>query len=115
MGFLFSFSFSRVLGVITPLYSSFHSDRRIEVILTRLRIGHTYFNHNFILEWNSAPVCAHCDRLLSVELVLVHCSKLRNHRQKYHLEGKSIGDILDDDDVGSLVGYLQDNKVFKIV
>ena len=63
---------------ITPWYSSFHSNRKIEVILTRLRVGHTYFNRNFILEGNSAPVCAHCDRLLSVEHVLVHCSKFRN-------------------------------------
>ena len=65
-----------------------------------------------------APVCAHCDRLLSVEHVLVHCSKFQNQRRKYHLEGKSVGAILDDDDdddVGSLVGYLQDIKVFNII
>ena len=37
-------------------------------------------------------------------------------RRKCHLEGKSIGAILDDDDdVGSLVGYLQDIKVFNII
>ena len=101
---------------ITTWYPSFHSNRRIEVILTRLRAGHTYFSHNFILEGNSAPVCAHCDRLLSVEHVLVHCSKFQNQRRKYHLEGKSIGAILDNDvDVGSLVGYLQDIKVFNII
>ena len=99
--------------IIPAWYSSFHSNRRIEVILTRLHIGHTYFSHNFILEGNSAPVCAHCDRLLSVEHVVVHCSKFQNQRRKYHLEGKSIGAILDDDvDVGSLVSYLQDIKVF---
>ena len=95
---------------------SFSSDRRIDVILTRLRVGRTYFSHNFILEGKSAPVCAHCDRLLSVEHVLVHCSKFRNQRWKYHLEGKSIGAILDDDvDARSLVGYLQDIKVFNII
>ena len=38
-------------------------------------------------------------------------AQFRNQRRKYHLEGKSIGAILDD--VGSLVGYLQDIKVFK--
>ena len=101
---------------ITPWYSSFHSNRRIEAILTRLYIGHTYFSHNFILEGNSAPACAHCDRLLSVEHVLVNCSKFRNQRRKYHLDGKSIGAILDNDvDVGSLVGYQQDIKVFNII
>ena len=49
---------------------------------------------------------------MSVEHVLGHCSKFQNQQQKYNLEGKSIGAILDDDvDVGSLVGYLQDIKV----
>ena len=84
--------------------------------MTRLRIGHAYFSHNCILGGKSVPVCAHCDRLLSVEHVLVHCSKFRNQQRKYHLEGKSIGAILDDDvDVGSIVGYLQDIKVFTII
>ena len=61
-------------------------------------------------------MCAHCDRLLSVEHVLVHCSKFQNQQRKYHLEGKSTVALLDDDvDVGSLVGYLQDIEVFNII
>ena len=76
-----------------------------------MRVGHSYFSNNFILEGSSAPVCAHCDRLLSVEHILVHYSKFQNH-----LSGKSIDAILDDDvDVGSLVGYLQALKIFNIV
>ena len=69
-----------------------------------------------ILEGNSAPVRAHCDRLLSDEYVLLYCSKFQNQQRKYHLDGKSIDAILDDDvDVGNLVGYLQDIKDFNII
>ena len=78
-------------------------------------VRHTYFSHDFILEGSSAPVCAHCDRLLSVEPILVHCSKFLNRQQRNHLEGKSIDAVLDDVDVGSLVGYLQAIEVFNIV
>ena len=60
-------------------------------------------------------VGAHCDRLLSVEHILVHCSKFQNQRRKYHHEGKSIDAILDDVDVGGLVGYLQEVEVFNII
>ena len=81
----------------------------------RVRVGHTYFSYNFILEGNSAPVCAHCDRLLSVKHILVHCSKFQNQLRKYYLEGKSISAILDDVDVGGLVGYLQDIEVFNLI
>ena len=61
-------------------------------------------------------MCAHCDGLLSVDHVLVHCSKFQNQRRKNHLEGKFIGAIFDDDaDIGSLVGYLKDIEVFNII
>ena len=56
-------------------------------------------------------MCAHCDRLLSVEHILVRCSKFQNQRRKYHLEGKSIDAILGD----YVVGYLQEIEVFNIV
>ena len=69
--------YKSIRSQIIPWYSSFHSNRRIEVILTKLHVGHTYFSHNFILEENHAPVCAHCDRLLSVEHILVHCSSFK--------------------------------------
>ena len=53
---------------------------------------------------NSTEICSSSDRLF------------QNQRRKYHLEGKSVGGILDDDvDVGSLVDYLQDIKVFNII
>ena len=53
------------LRAIRPLLSfwqsSFHRDRRIEIVSTRLRIGHCRLTHGFILDGGSAPVCAHCD------------------------------------------------------
>ena len=40
--------------------------------------GHTYLTHSFILEGASAPVCAYCDRLQSLEQSVVHFSKIIN-------------------------------------
>ena len=94
-------------------FSSFHPSRRIEIILTRLRIGHTRMTHGFILDGGSAPECAHCDQLLSVEHILVHCPRYLRERQKYHLSGKSVREILDDRvDIINLVGFLKEIKLF---
>ena len=53
------------LRAIRPLFSfwqsSFHRDRRIEIVLTRLRIGHCRLTHGFIPDGGSDPVCAHCE------------------------------------------------------
>ena len=81
--------------------------------MSRLRIGHTHLTHNYILEGNGAPVCDQCDCVLSVEHILVHCSKFVNQRQRYHLNGKSVAEILADSvDVESLMAYLHEINVF---
>ena len=98
---------------IEPWPSSFNSNRRVEVILSRLRIGHSRLTHGFILAGSSAPECAHCDRFLSVEHILVHCSKFSLQRRKHHLDGKSLGEILNDDvNIEILFGFLHETKVF---
>ena len=93
--------------------SSFNPNRRFEVVLTRLRIGHTRLTHKFLLEGSTAPVCAHCDQTLSVEHILVECSKYDNLRQTHHLNNKSLKRILDDDaDIGNLMNFLKDANLF---
>ena len=102
-----------IRSLIESWSSSFNSNRRTEIILSRLRIGHTYLTHNYILEGGDAPVCDHCDCLLSVDHILVHCLKFVNQRQRYHLNGKSIAEILGDGvDVDALLGYLHEIDVF---
>ena len=81
--------------------------------MSRLRIGHTHLTHNYILEGGGAPVCDQCDCVLSVEHILVYCSKFVNQRQRYHLSGKSVAEILADGvDVEALMGYLHEIDVF---
>ena len=68
--------------------SSFQKERRNEIALTRLRIGHTRLTHQYIVEGSDAPVCAPCDEVLSVEHILVHCPRYNNQRRRFNLQGK---------------------------
>jgi hypothetical protein len=56
--------------------------RRDEVILTRLRTGHTRLTHGFLLR-GDAPVCAHCDSPLSVVHILIDCPVFQEARDIY--------------------------------
>ena len=58
--------------------SSFHRDRRIEIMLTRLRIGNSKLTHSYLLDNSSAPECAHCGSELTIEHILVHCTRYTN-------------------------------------
>ena len=105
--------YKSIRSSITFWTSSFHCDRKVEIILTRLRIGHTKLTHKHILEGSSAPVCVHCDDVATVEHILVCCCHFSNLRRKYHLYGKTLKEILDDDcSISELVGFLKESKLF---
>ena len=66
---------------VKPWSSSSQRNRRLEVMLCRLRIGHTRMTHKWILEGNQAPLCEHCTEPLTVKHVLTECdlyTHLRN-------------------------------------
>ena len=47
--------------------------RKEDVILTRLRIGHTRLTHRHYLANEDAPECIPCDRPLTVKHILIQC------------------------------------------
>ena len=57
--------------------------RRDETVLHRLRIGHSYLTHSFLLKQNDHPECTTCSCALTVEHILLHCPALSPSRLKY--------------------------------
>ena len=53
---------------------SYRLPRRDEIIIHRLRIGHTFLTHGYLLKRDSPPQCCACQTQLTVEHVLLHCS-----------------------------------------
>ena len=94
--------------------SSFQKDRRTEIVLTRLRIGHSRLTHNFILEGSDAPVCTFCGSILSVEHILVHCPTHNAARRKYGFSDKQLSHILGDGvDIKNLVKFLKEIDIYR--
>ena len=61
--------------------SASNKNRRVEVILCRLRLGHARMTHGWILDRGQQPVCQHCSDPLSVRHILAECrhyTPLRN-------------------------------------
>ena len=80
-------------------WNSFQGDRRSSVVLTRLRIGHTFLTHRYLLTSGAdrqAPMCSTCDVVLSVQHLLVDCPSFTNERRILNLEGRSLKELLDD-------------------
>uniref|UniRef100_UPI00397E9AAD hypothetical protein n=1 Tax=Salmonella sp. s51944 TaxID=3159655 RepID=UPI00397E9AAD len=62
----------------TPLHSSF---RKEDVIITRLRIGHSYLTHSHLLSNTPHPVCTSCQADISINHLLLDCPLFCDHRR----------------------------------
>ena len=64
--------------------SGFRNSRKEEVVLSRLRIGHTYFTHSYILRQEDPPECTACQEIYSVIHVLIDCIDLGLIRPRFY-------------------------------
>ena len=58
--------------------------RRDELIIHRLRIGHTHLTHGFLLKREVPPECIGCQTPLTVEHILLNCIEFQLIRVKYY-------------------------------
>lgn len=87
--------------------------RKKQVIISRLRIGHTYFSHGFLLRRENPPWCISCHRKIDVSHILIDCPLYEEHRKKCNLRNKSLTDILSNqEEYENVFKYL---KIIKLI
>ncbi|GBN93821.1 hypothetical protein AVEN_35623-1 [Araneus ventricosus] len=67
------------VGGFTPC----NFNRNINVKLVRLRIGHTYFTHRYLLHSEPAPICQTCNANFTVRHILSECEIFNTCRIKW--------------------------------
>ena len=61
----------------------FQLSRRYEVVLSRLRIGHTKLTHSFLMNRSPQPFCDDCLVPLTVRHIIIECPSYIHERGKY--------------------------------
>ena len=61
-----------------------HLTRAEEVVITRLRIGHTKATKSHILSRGPPTACHHCGQTLTIEHMLLECAVLQECRDEYY-------------------------------
>ena len=69
-----------ILSEWRPIY---RMDRK-EVVLTRLRIGHSYATHSYLLKGEEQPMCIPCDAPFTIKHALLYCVDFENKRNRYY-------------------------------
>ncbi|GBN58767.1 hypothetical protein AVEN_120835-1 [Araneus ventricosus] len=67
--------------------------RKHDIILTRLRVGHTFLTRRHLLCSDPAPICNMCNCILPVKHILCTCKNFYTQRQAHF--GAHIVDLID--------------------
>lgn len=103
------------LHMIKPTICAWNnlSHRKLDVILTRLRIGHTRLTHCYLLTRETAPSCNFCHSPLTIRHVLTSCSQFHNlYIKHFHTSSPDIISILGDPHDPHLFDFIKDAGLF---
>ena len=87
----------RIKNNINPRNSFNSISRRDDIIITRLRTGHTLLTHSYLLNKATPPICDFCNIQITTEHILLQCPKYQNERIQ-HLHSNDLREILSDDE-----------------
>ena len=89
----------------------FKESRKEEAVLCRLRIGHTYFTHSFLLKGEDPPECIACQESYTVKHILLDCGDLAFIRQRFY-RTTSLKDLFDRVNVNTILSFLKEVNLY---
>ena len=101
----------QIKPIISEWLPSFRSCRREEIVLARLRIGHTHFTHSFLLKGEEPPQCIPCHTALSIKHIFLDCVDVSHIREKY-FEVSSMKELFESVRLESIFEFLREIHIF---
>ena len=92
-----NFKLKAIRPSVHPWTSCLGLDRRSSIVLTRLRIGHSYLTHKFLMTSGAerqAPLCSTCNVNITIKHLLKDCPSYRHQRFLCGLGSLSLTDML---------------------
>ena len=88
------------------------TNRREEIILAPLRIGHSHITHSYLLKREEEPQCIPCNAPLTINHILADCVDLAPTRQRFfHVD--SLTTLFDTVKFESLFDFLKEIRLYK--
>lgn len=100
---------------INPWPPSF-SKRRHEVIINRLRIGHTWLTHRFLMRHEEPEQCITCGETLTVKHVLLYCQIYADTRTTLNIPDhlyEALGP--DQENSNKIITFLKTSKLYNLI
>ena len=103
------------LKEIMPIISPFHTLgflRREEVVIHRIRIGHTRLTHGFLMENRPIPNCPFCNNIpISIRHILLECDDLTNIRTRFYA-ATDLEELFDCHSLHAILDFLREVNIY---
>ena len=91
-----------------PIHSS---SRREDVVITRLRLGHTHLTHSFLLSNSLNPPCPFCGIDTSIHHILITCPLYDNNRSSLS-SPNSISSLFRENSSQTIIKFIRNSGLF---
>ena len=91
--------------------SSFRNLRREEVVLARIRIGHTRLTHSYLLNREEQPFCIGCNQFNTVKHILIDCVDFSQTRNLY-FQVNDMAQLFQNIPVDNILSFLKEINLF---
>ena len=90
--------------------------REQEVILTRLRIGHSWHTHKHLMDKTDPEPCITCGSEISIKHLLLECRQFNDIRTKYNMPS-TISECLNNEplNIYNTLSFIRDTNLYKTI
>ena len=96
----------KIWSTIAEWRLGYRKARREEVVVARLRIGHTYITHKHLLKGEESPMCISCQEAFTVKHILRDSQDLQQSRRKYY-NLKNLKDLFKDTNLTKILDFIK--------
>ena len=110
---------------ILPVVNSFYTTRfkrKDEIVLHRIRIGHTRLTHSYLMEGRDGvqPQCFYCDAdLISIKHLMLDCLHFKNTQKKYFTVKEvlidNMKDLFEKIPLREILGFLKEAGLYNLI
>ena len=104
----------RVLPKLNENHTPKGMTRRDGTVCARLRIGHSYLTHCYLLKGEPQPFCVSCNEALTINHLLTNCAEFADSRRK-HYSTNTLEEVLSSGNYAHVLSFLKEINLYKKV
>ena len=106
----------RVLPKLNENYTPKGMTRRGQggTVCAKLRIGHSYLTHCYLLKGETQPLSVSCNEALTINHLLTNCAEFADSRRK-HYSANTLEEVLTSGNYAHVRSFLKEINLYKIV